>query len=85
MTAIPGFEEWEANQGHREWVRDAVVVGLLGVMVLCGLWGTGNRSGASGNQVVMGGEPKNLSLHLGPELEKAMVDLRRRLRVSLRQ
>ena len=71
--------EWEANQGQREWVRDAVVVGLLGVMVLCGMWGAGKRSGVGGNQVVMGGEPKDLSLHLGPELEKTLVDALRRM------
>jgi hypothetical protein len=72
-------EELEATQVQREWVRDAVLVGLLGVMVLCGLWGAGTRSGGGGNQVVMGGEPKDLSLHLGPELEKAMADALKRV------
>ncbi|WP_348269875.1 hypothetical protein P8936_00995 [Edaphobacter paludis] len=71
-------QEWEAHQGQREWVRDAVLVGLLALTVLCGLWVAGNRSGAGRNQVVMGGEPKDLSLHLGPELEKAMIDALKR-------
>jgi hypothetical protein len=72
-------EEWEFNQGQREWLRDAVAIGLLGVTVFCALFGVVSRSGVGGNQVVMGGEPKDLSLHLGAELEKALVDALKRM------